>query len=342
MMKPLAISTGDPGGVGPEIAARAMASLPAEDTAFVFGDAGVMRARMEGLGLGARSVREGSEGTLRPGQIGLVHVVDWTPEMLGHAPTAAGGGAQLSALAGATQAVMAGKARALVTAPMSKAAVNLSGRAFRGHTEYLAERAGLADDEVTMMFLGPRLRVALVTTHLSIAEAPGAITVDRVARTIGHLGFALARLAPAGGARTPRVLVAGLNPHAGEGGLFGDEELSTVAPALRRMAMQPPFADGSVRLEGPFGAETAFRMAADSPCDGVVAMLHDQATVPSKLLDWGRAVNVTWGLPFVRTSVDHGVAYDAARDGVADADAMCAAVRMARELTGRRDTLPSL
>ncbi|HKP59254.1 MAG TPA: 4-hydroxythreonine-4-phosphate dehydrogenase PdxA, partial [Polyangiales bacterium] len=191
-----------------------------------------------------------------------------------------------------------------------------------------------ADDQVTMMFLGKRLRVALVTTHLAIAQAPLEITPSRVLRSVLHLGTALLRVLPArpsGG--PPRMCVTGLNPHAGEAGMFGDEEPRAIQPAIDEARRRPPFADGKLLLEGPVPAETAFRNAAAGGVEAVVAMLHDQATIASKLLDWGDAVNVTWGLPFVRTSVDHGVAYDAAASGQIQVEGMRAALAMGQLLT---------
>lgn len=332
---PLAISTGDPGGVGPTVAAEAVARLPSSDSAVVFGDAGDLAGRLSDLGLAGR-LRRLTTGTVGPGEIGLVHAADWNTDALRHQASPAGGLAQLAALQGATDWALTGRARAVVTAPISKAAVNLSGQAFTGHTEYLAERAGLSPDAVTMMFLGPQLRVGLATTHISIASAPTEVTRLRVERAIVHLGEALVRLSR-DAAPPPKLWVCGLNPHAGEGGLFGSEEARSIDPGVVAAAQRPPFADGRVELRGPLGAETAFRLAAGTERDGVVAMLHDQATIASKLLDWGQAVNVTWGLPFVRTSVDHGVAYDAAASGQIDAAGMLAAVAMARRLTGTSD-----
>jgi 4-hydroxy-L-threonine phosphate dehydrogenase PdxA len=247
-----------------------------------------------------------------------------------HAPGAEVGRHSLAALDAAIDAVVGGRARAVVTGPVSKEAIVAAGHAFIGQTEHLARRAGLADDDVTMLFLGPRLRVGLVTTHLAIADAPQQIDARRVERTIRHLADAVGRLRP----NAPlRIDVAGLNPHAGEGGLFGHEEIDVVAPVCVRLRASAPFDGHPFTLVGPRASEASFREAASGKVDAVVAMLHDQATIASKLLDWGQAVNVTWGLPFVRTSVDHGVAYDAARDGLAEAEGMIAALRMAQALT---------
>ena len=335
---PLAISTGDPAGVGPEVSLRAAAGACGSDRFVLFGDARALRARARALGIDPARVIElpGSAATdLPPGGIGLVDCgVAWAGAAERHEATAEGGAAQLAALDLASRAALEGHARALVTAPMSKAAVQLAGHDFTGHTEHLARAAGLADDAVTMMFLGPKLRVALATTHVAVARLPAAVTRARVLRAIVHLGQAVLRLSPRSGAAR-HIVVTGLNPHAGEAGLFGDEEPCVIAPAIAEAQRLPPFRDQRVRLSGPIGAETAFRQAASGEIDAVVAMAHDQATIASKLLDWTLAVNVTWGLPFVRTSVDHGVAYDAARAGTADARGMVSAIEMAQRLTSR-------
>jgi 4-hydroxythreonine-4-phosphate dehydrogenase len=343
-MRPLAVSTGDPGGVGPEVALRAALAHSEElPPVVLFGDAAWLAARARELGAGDR-LRElalDAELDLPRGALAVAHVGEaWDESALRHEATREGGAAQLAALDAALDSVRSGRARALCTAPMSKAAVSLTGASFVGHTEHLARAAGLADDDVTMMFLGPRLRVALVTTHLSIARLPAAITRPRVTRTVRHLAEALLR-APAPQVepfarqrfrRVPRLVVTGLNPHAGEDRLFGDEEHETIAPALAALREEPPFSDGRVQLIGPIAAETAFRQAQAGEVDAVAAMAHDQATIASKLLDWGEAVNVTWGLPFVRTSVDHGVAYDAARGGQVDARGMQAALELCARL----------
>ena len=236
------------------------------------------------------------------------------------------------ALDAAIEAAKAGRVRGICTAPMSKEAAHLGGHDdFIGHTEHLARAVGLADDAVTMMFLGPRLRVALATTHVAVRDLPREVTAERVQRAIEHLAEALTRL-PTSHAPI-RVAVTGLNPHAGESGLFGDEEPRNIAPAIERARLHPLVRAGRVTLEGPLGAETALRFAASGDVHGVVAMTHDQGTVASKLLDWGEAVNVTWGLPFVRTSVDHGVAYDAAASGRIEDQGMRSALAMADVLT---------
>ena len=315
-MKPLAISPGDPAGVGPEITVRAVADR--RDLAVVIcGDADWLAARFEARGIATHAHR--SDHPYAVGEVGLVDCARWSEDLVGaRGPTAAGGRAQIAGLDAAIDRVIAGEASALVTGPTSKEAVVSGGTPFTGQTEHLAARSGLASDDVTMLFLGPRLRVGLATTHLAVRDAVDAITVPRVVRTIRHLGEALR----CEGIPRPRLVVTGLNPHAGEGGLFGHEEQRVVGPACETVRA----ASFAGEIIGPMGAETAFRLAAAGEIDGVATMLHDQATIASKLLDWGEAVNVTWGLPFLRASVDHGVAYDAAAGGNADPSGMAAAI----------------
>jgi 4-hydroxythreonine-4-phosphate dehydrogenase len=336
--RPLAVSVGDPAGIGPLVAAAASIQCVDGDRIALFGDAeqleALLRERARGRAPGVRRLDASSIGDLSTGEVGCVHVTSWdrAAQRL-HAPSAQGGREQLRVLDAAMAAVRGGLARALVTGPTSKEAITRAGVPFKGQTEHLARAAGLADDAVTMMFLGPRLRVALVTTHLAVGEVPGALSILRVARAVTHLAEALLRMAPVT-TEPLRIVVTGLNPHAGEGGLFGDEEARIIVPGMARARAAEPFADGRVCLEGPVPAEAAFREASAERWDGVVTMMHDQATIASKLLDWGQAVNVTWGLPFVRTSVDHGVAYDAAARGQAHEGGMVAAIRMAQALTG--------
>lgn len=305
--KPLAISVGDPGGVGPLVTAQACAQ--SDDRFLVFGDAEQMRARFGVVAM----------------DMSRVELIDVGKGEDVFRPTAKNGAQQLAALDAAIEAVLRGDARALVTGPTSKRAITDSGTPFTGQTERLAAACDLPADAVTMMFFGPVLRVALVTTHLAIADVPAAITAARVERTIRHLAEALARIG-----QTGDVWVAGVNPHAGEGGLFGDEEARVVGPVVH--ALQPE-ASGRLTLKGPGPAESIFRAASRGELAGVVAMYHDQATIASKLLDWGAAVNMTFGLPFIRTSVDHGVAYDARERGSADADGMRAAIELAQRMT---------
>jgi 4-hydroxythreonine-4-phosphate dehydrogenase len=331
---PIILSVGDPAGVGPSVSLSAAYAARESVRSVIFGDLAQLVDRSRALGLAAEYLVERDEASLDDFSMGSVAVVDTgrvAPSVIAlHAPSPEGGEAQLHTLDRAARVVQSGRGRALVTGPTSKAAISSAGHAFIGQTEFLARLDGRADDAVTMLFLGPRLRVALVTTHLSLAHVPAAITQPRVIRSARHLGEALLRLYPD---RVRSLAVAGLNPHAGEAGLFGDEEVRELGPALARLRELSPFVEGAVTLSGPVPAESIFRAAQRGDVDGVVAMFHDQATIASKLLDWGSAVNTTWGLSFLRTSVDHGVAYDAARTDSADAEGMMAALAMAVRLT---------
>jgi 4-hydroxythreonine-4-phosphate dehydrogenase len=247
-------------------------------------------------------------------------------------PTHEAGAAQLAWIDQATDLVSAGWADALVTGPVSKHAIAESGargRKFRGHTEYLAEKLGAR--EVVMAFWSKKLTVSLVTTHLAIAKVPRALTPAGVGSAIFHT----ARLARRLQRRAPKVAVSSLNPHAGEQGLLGTEEITAIEPGI--VAAKKRLARAGVRalVAGPIGAETAIRKAYAGAYDAVVAMYHDQATIPMKLVGFGDAVNVTLGLPIVRTSVDHGTGYDIAGKGKADPRAMRSAMALAAVLARR-------
>lgn len=220
----------------------------------------------------------------------------------------------------ASRALKATSHVAVVTGPVNKHAVTLAGHHFVGQTEYFAREANLADDDVTMMFLGERLKTALVTTHAAIAEVPSLITTARITRTLRHAVEMHQKLRLDG-----TIAICGLNPHAGEHGQFGGEE-RLIASALSVF-------EGKHHLVGPMGAESAYRLAAELKHAAVVAMYHDQATIASKLLDFGYGTNVTWGLPFVRTSVDHGTAYECIQNGdPIDERGYLSAIRMCLKL----------
>ncbi len=339
---PLAVSVGDPAGVGPIVALRAGAQIVAQVPLVLFGDAEQLRALADAERIATREIANLAESqNARSHEAPCIQLFDTgrvdERVIALRAPSAEGGLAQLTALRKAAEAVQMGQARALVTGPTSKAAIVRAGHPFVGQTEFLAKLADLADDAVSMLFLGPRLRVGLVTTHLALSDVPGAITAPRLERTVRHMAEVLMRLYPEQDTRL--LSVVGLNPHAGEGGLFGREEIDVMEPALARLRAEPLFADGRVQLFGPSPAESVFRAAQRGDIHGVVAMFHDQATLASKLLDWGAAVNTTWGLPFLRTSVDHGVAYDAVVADKVEAEGMLAAMQMAVRLTRGVDVL---
>ena len=331
----IAVTMGCPAGVGPEIVAMASQEIK-NARLLAVGDEATLRRAAKLRNVAARRIvpvtQIESVATLRVGQLGI-----WMPSTKLSKPPPFGrprredGRAQLAWIEEGARLVQAGIASALVTAPVSKGAIARSGlqraRHFIGHTEHLAKLLGAR--ETVMAFTGASITTALVTTHIAIRDVPHQITKARVSTTT----YWLARLLHALGKRSPHLAVASLNPHAGEGGLFGVEERTKILPGIK-LASARLARDGiQARVVGPIGAETAFRKAAHGEYDGVVALYHDQATIPTKLIGFGETVNVTLGLPIVRTSVDHGTAYDIAGTGKADARGLVHAIELARRLT---------
>ncbi len=318
----IGISLGDPAGIGPEVVVRALAERPDLDVV-VYGDRGVIDRAAAAVGVKPPpAARVIPVGELPAGRIEAGR------------PNEASAVAQVAYLTAATDAALAGAVAALVTAPISKQWVARAGFAFPGHTEYLASRSGTA--EHAMMLAGPRLRVTVATTHVALS------TVARVLRpeTIASTAFLTARaLAVDFGIAAPRVAIAGLNPHAGESGRFGDEEARIVTPAvdLARRRLAEGAATAAAIVTGPHVPDVIFRQAADGAYDAVVALYHDQGLIPVKVLHFDEAVNVTLGLPFVRTSPDHGTAYDIAGSGRARPASFLAALDLAAKLAASRD-----
>ena len=246
-------------------------------------------------------------------------------------PNELAGRAQVAYLGAATQAVLDGETSALVTAPISKEWAGRAGFAFPGHTEYLAARARVS--EFAMMLAGPRLRVTTVTGHIAFADVATTLSVENIASATVLTARALRRDF---GLARPRVAVAGLNPHAGEAGRFGDEEPRLVIPAIERARQRLAKEGVEAALSGPGVPDVVFRQAALGDVDAVVALYHDQGLIPIKLLHFDEAVNVTLGLPFVRTSPDHGTAYDIAGRGRARPSSFLAALDLAAQLTRQR------
>ena len=325
----IAISMGDPSGVGGEVTAKALAAHRGALVPYVFGDEGVfaVAARKARLSLPAVDLGE----PLPPGGA-LVRVTRLPRRAAAPGkPVRAGGPAQLAYLQAAYAAVAGGQADALCTAPVSKAQVQVADRRFIGHTEWLEAATGAKRS--VMMLAGERLRVALATTHLQLARVPRALTAGGVLATLTTTHTALLRDF---GIARPRIAVCALNPHAGEGGAFGDEERRVVVPALARARRL------GIAATGPHPADSVFFRAVRGEFDCVVALYHDQGLIPVKLLDVvlrDPAVNVTLGLPIVRTSPDHGVGYDLAGTGEASAKSMWAALALAARLAQRRARL---
>ncbi len=340
----LAVSIGCPSGIGPEVSVAAAVAIEGARVVLV-GDLGVVQraARSRTIDVG-RLVRIATTGDLARLERGAIAVLQPTASLStrdsrpGH-PSLRGGAAQLAWIDAACDLVQAGDAGALVTGPVSKQAIargtSREAARFLGHTEHLQRR--LEAPEVVMAFACDAFTTALVTTHLPLSRVPRAITPRAVASATFWLADLLARLArsaPRASRSAPRVAVASLNPHAGEGGLLGREEQRAIVPGMRLARRRAGRARIPCDLTGPVPAETAFRVAARGGYEGVVAMYHDQATIPMKLIGFGEAVNVSLGLPIVRTSVDHGTAYDIAGQGVADPRGMALAMRLALRLTG--------
>lgn len=348
MMRPLAITLGDAAGIGPEIIVKAFRDAPAElRGCFIVGDAATLRraaalVRREGeLALPLALLEQAAEALTMPsGCLPVLQVATLTtPVHPGHISAEAG------RLAGrcvvwAAQAALRGEIAGLVTAPLHKEALSAAGApfdAFPGHTELLQAEAAaflgksVGEVPVRMMLANDELRTVLVSIHVSLRQAIEAVTIDNVLQT---LRITHAALTPMLG-RAPRIAVAGLNPHAGEGGLFGREEIDIIAPAMAQGRAE------GLDVHGPHAPDTVFmraRARAGQPgeFDVVVAMYHDQGLIPVKYLGVEKGVNVTLGLPLVRTSPDHGTAFDIAGSGRADASSLIEAVRMARQLSRGR------
>jgi 4-hydroxythreonine-4-phosphate dehydrogenase len=336
-MKLFAITLGDPAGIGGEIIAKAFRDAP-EDAAgcFVVGDVAHLRRASQAvaqpgrLALPVVSIERPQQALLAPpASIPVLQAGGARPLVAWGKVDAAAGRMAAEAVTWAARAALRGEIAGLVTAPLHKEALAAAGLAFPGHTELLQAEAaafrGKRVDEmpVRMMLASDELRTVLVSIHLSLRDAIAAVTVDNVLETVRITHRALQ--APLG--RPPRIAVAGLNPHAGEGGLFGREELDAIVPAVR--AAQAEGLDAS----GPYAPDTVFMRARRGEFDVVVAMYHDQGLIPVKYLGIDQGVNVTLGLPLVRTSPDHGTAFDIAGTGRADASSLIEAIRMARSLT---------
>lgn len=325
----IVISTGCPAGVGPEVSVAAAASLRGVRAVLV-GDLETLRAAARVVGVAEKRLvpfdsRRAPANAIRVVQTGpALSAADRRPGK----PTKRAGAAQLAYIESAYHFAKV-KGGALVSGPVSKAAIAHSGARgaskFRGHTEWLRDldRARYA----VMCFASPGLATSLVTTHLPLSKVPAALTKEAVRDATVELGRLLAGIAPK--RKRPIIAVASLNPHAGESELLGREESTAILPGLR--LAQASLARRA-EVKGPVGAETAYRLMRAGTYDGVVAMYHDQATIPMKLVAFGDAVNVTMGLSVVRTSVDHGTAYDIAWQGKADAGGMIAAIQLAERL----------
>jgi len=327
MTRTILLTLGDPNGLGPELVCRWLATMPEiRERVVLVGPEPALAYHAKRLGIGTlwKRVGEGPGVLVReaPG-VYLLEPADlksFIPEP-GKFSTSGGQSAGVC-LSKACDILMSGEAQAVVTCPLNKAGLQGAGFDFPGHTEFLAERAGLGRDDVCMHLCGPKLRVSLVTTHPPLCQVPLLVTEEKVLHCLELTSRHVRRLGLPGA-----VAVCGLNPHAGESGKIGDEEARVIVPAMERARGQ------GIDVAGPFPADTVFRRAYTGEFPAVLAMYHDQGLAPLKLVHFGEAVNVTLGLPFVRTSVDHGTGYDLVGRDCADMGSFLAAVELARELT---------
>jgi 4-hydroxythreonine-4-phosphate dehydrogenase len=313
---PVILTCGDPSGIGPELAVKAC----------VAGERFVWLGDPRHLPDGAawREVASLTE-TVPTGVLPVLRHDFAAPALPGQ-PDPANAAGVIAVIARSVALVQRGAALAICTAPIHKKALkDGAGFAFPGHTEFLAHLAGV--DRVVMMLACPGLRVVPVTIHIPLAEVPGALTATLLEDTIRITHAALIRDF---GIAAPRLAVAGLNPHAGEGGAMGPEDGAVIAPVVARLNAE------GLTIRGPLSADTMFHVAARAGYDTAICMYHDQALIPIKTIDFAGGVNVTLGLPFVRTSPDHGTAYDIAGRGIADPTSLIAALRMARDMAVRR------
>jgi 4-hydroxythreonine-4-phosphate dehydrogenase len=325
----IGITMGDPAGVGPEVVLKALAHPEARDLArpLVIGDARWLEAtrRLLGLALAVRAISDPREAAFAPGTVEAIDLALVPGSLARGKVSAAAGEAAYRFIERAVALAREGALDAICTAPISKEALNAAGHRYPGHTELLAKLTGT--EEVSLALLSPKLRVIHVTAHIGLVDAIERINAALVERTIARGRELLLRAT----GREPRIGVCGINPHAGEGGLFGrGEEETKIAPAVAAARAR------GWKVEGPLPADSLFYLAARGDYDLVVAMYHDQGHAPVKALGMEMGVNVTAGLPIVRTSVDHGTAFDIAGTGKADERSMLEAIRQAAALARRR------
>jgi len=325
-LAPLALTMGDPAGIGAEIAVRAWASGRVGRPFFVIGDPEALGAAAALAGAAVAEIAEpGSAADAFSGALPVLPEFLAAPVQAGR-PDPANAAAVVAAIDRAVAFAQCGAAAAVVTNPINKKALkDGAGFAFPGHTEYLAHLGGVG--RAVMMLASPVLRVVPVTIHIALAEVPGALTAALIEETARITDAALRRDF---GIERPRLAVAGLNPHAGEGGTMGREEIEVIAPALERLRAE------GLEVAGPLPADTMFHAEARARYDAALTMYHDQGLIPIKALDFARGVNVTLGLPFIRTSPDHGTAYDIAGTGTADPTSLIEALNLAAEMAARR------
>lgn len=333
----LAIALGDPAGIGPELIVAAWSALSGgrslAQPMFVVGGMEILRAAAERRGIDCPLVPIAEAGEAQDARhAGLPVLYGIDAEYTPGTPSPAGARAALSSLEWAVQLALRGDAAGIVTAPVAKSELLGIGFEYPGQTEFLSAACGREPGDAVMMLAGPSLRAVPVTVHCALAAVPGLLTSELIIRKCVITHAALCRDF---GIEAPRIAVAGLNPHAGEDGQFGDEEARIIAPAIAALRAE------GLDVFGPVPGDALFTPRARQRYDAALAMYHDQALIPLKALEVDDGVNVTLGLPIVRTSPDHGTAFDIAGKRIADPGATIAAIRMASECAARRSAIPA-
>jgi 4-hydroxythreonine-4-phosphate dehydrogenase len=329
MPKPIiAITMGDPAGIGPEIIIKALAYDEVRESArfLIFGDANIIHREARNLDFRIPLIPISSvtDAEFPANGIEILNLTALNPTLEYGMPTAASGDAAFKYIKSAALSALDGKVGAVVTAPISKEALNMAGHKYPGHTEILAELCSTND--YAMMLAGPHLKVVLCTIHVPYTKVPSLLSKGLILKTIRITHESFSKYL----GKRPRIAVAALNPHAGEGGMFGGEEAEHIHPAVEEALSR------GMNVSGPHPPDTLFHYAAKGKYDAVVCMYHDQGLIPMKLLDFECGVNVTLGLPIIRTSVDHGTAFDIAGKGIANPSSMVEAIRMAVEMAERQ------
>jgi len=322
-MRKLAITMGDPGGVGAEIIIKAIRSLKVKrvSTPIIIGDSVVMKEALRALKVPStvRIIKSPDEAKPFKNSIDCIDI-GIMKKFKKNKPTAHGGRACVNYIKAAVDFALLKAVDGIVTAPISKEALKMAGVSWPGHTEMLADFTKTKD--YAMMFIGEPFRIILVTTHSALKNVPRLITQQKIVKTIRFAKKACDMLK----IKNPKIAVAGLNPHAGEAGRFGDEEIKKIIPAIKKARKE------RIPVSGPYPPDTVFYKAYKGEIDIVVCMYHDQGLIPFKMIAFDKGVNLTLGLPFIRTSPDHGTAYDIAWKGIANPSSMIEAIKVAAKL----------
>ncbi len=325
----IAISMGDPNGIGPEIILKTLLTSNLKETIpVIYGRKDIFEHTLQKLSDSQSITVIDTQAEAKPGFINLVSCVDSSDSELSIGSiSAAGGLASMKAVEAGIDACLHGEVSALVTAPISKEAIMLAGYNVPGHTEFLMEKT--SSDQVLMMLVSDAFRVALATIHIPVRDITATLTEDLLTSRLTLLHHALLNDF---GISDPKIAVLGINPHGGDGGVIGREEIDLLQPVIRKLN------SSDLNLHGPFAADGFFGKSLQNGFDAVFAMYHDQGLIPFKALTFGRGVNVTAGLPIIRTSPDHGTAFDIAGKNKADAGSFTAAYRLAVTLAARKQT----